>query len=270
MALESATHINDLVATNPTSSDNVSDGDNHIRLIKSAVKTTFPNITGAMTKTHTELNTTVVDVAAATDANTASTIVKRDGSGNFTAGTVTAALTGNVTGNVTGNLTGNVTGNVSGTAGSLASAVAIALSGDVTGTANFDGSAGITIAATVADDSHDHTIANVDGLQAALDGKLASGANAVSASQWSNARTITLAGDLSGNVSIDGSGDVTLTAAVSDNSHLHAIGNITGLQAALDGKLSTTGTAANSTQWGGYNISTAATGNDANTIYFRT
>jgi hypothetical protein len=270
MALESATHINDLVATNPTSSDNVSDGDNHIRLIKLAVKTTFPNITGAMTKTHTELNTTVVDVAAATDANTASTIVKRDGSGNFTAGTVTAALTGDVTGNVTGNLTGNVTGNVSGTAGSLASAVAIALSGDVTGTANFDGSAGITIAATVADDSHDHVIANVDGLQAALDGKLASGANAVSASQWSSARTITLAGDLSGNVSIDGSGDVTLTAAVSDNSHLHAIGNVTGLQAALDGKLSTTGTAANSTQWGGYNISTAATGNDANTIYFRT
>ena len=31
---------------------------------------------------------------AATDANTAGTIVKRDASGNFTAGTITAALTG--------------------------------------------------------------------------------------------------------------------------------------------------------------------------------
>lgn len=37
-----------------------------------------------------------------TDANTASKIVKRDSSGNFSAGTVTASLTGNVTGNVTG------------------------------------------------------------------------------------------------------------------------------------------------------------------------
>lgn len=34
---------------------------------------------------------------AATDANTASTIVKRDASGNFTAGTITAALSGNAT-----------------------------------------------------------------------------------------------------------------------------------------------------------------------------
>lgn len=42
---------------------------------------------------------------AATNANTASTIVKRDGSGNFTAGTIAANLTGNASGtaaNVTG------------------------------------------------------------------------------------------------------------------------------------------------------------------------
>jgi hypothetical protein len=38
----------------------------------------------------------------ATDANTASTIVKRDASGNFSAGTITASLSGNVTGNVSG------------------------------------------------------------------------------------------------------------------------------------------------------------------------
>jgi hypothetical protein len=42
----------------------------------------------------------------ATSANTASAIVARDGSGNFTANVITASLTGNVTGNVTGNLTG--------------------------------------------------------------------------------------------------------------------------------------------------------------------
>jgi len=37
-----------------------------------------------------------------TSANTANTVVKRDGSGNFAAGTITANIAGNVTGNVTG------------------------------------------------------------------------------------------------------------------------------------------------------------------------
>jgi hypothetical protein len=44
----------------------------------------------------------------ATNANTASTIVKRDASGNFAAGTITATITGNVTGDLTGNVTGTV------------------------------------------------------------------------------------------------------------------------------------------------------------------
>ena len=39
-------------------------------------------------------------------ANTASKLVLRDSSGNFSAGTITAILTGNVTGNVTGNTSG--------------------------------------------------------------------------------------------------------------------------------------------------------------------
>ena len=38
----------------------------------------------------------------ATAANTANTVVKRDGSGNFAAGTITATFVGNVTGDVTG------------------------------------------------------------------------------------------------------------------------------------------------------------------------
>ena len=56
MGLESGTYISDLVATNPTGSDQKSQGDDHIRLIKSTVKSTFPNISGAVTPTHTELN----------------------------------------------------------------------------------------------------------------------------------------------------------------------------------------------------------------------
>jgi trimeric autotransporter adhesin len=48
--------------------------------------------------------TNIIDTAAST--NTVSKLVLRDGSGNFSAGTITATLTGNVTGNVTGNTSG--------------------------------------------------------------------------------------------------------------------------------------------------------------------
>jgi hypothetical protein len=60
----------------------------------------------------------------ATSANTASRIVMRDGSGNFSAGTIAANLAGNVTGDVTGNVSGSaasftgfLAGDVSGTQG---------------------------------------------------------------------------------------------------------------------------------------------------------
>jgi microcystin-dependent protein len=56
MALESATYISDLVSTNPTSSDGIAQGDDHLRLLKSTIKATFPNVSGAVTATHTELN----------------------------------------------------------------------------------------------------------------------------------------------------------------------------------------------------------------------
>jgi len=90
----------------------------------------------------------------ATSANTVNAIVARNASGNFTAGTITAALSGNAT-----------------TATTLQTARTIALGGDVSGSASFNGSANITITATVADDSHNHIISNVDGLQTALDAK---------------------------------------------------------------------------------------------------
>lgn len=56
MALESSTYISGLVATNPVTGDGVKEGDDHIRLLKSTLLNTFPNITGAVTPTHTELN----------------------------------------------------------------------------------------------------------------------------------------------------------------------------------------------------------------------
>ncbi len=68
------------------------------------------------------------------------------------------------------------TGN-SATATKLSSARTISLTGDVTGSTSFDGSGNVSITATVADDSHNHTIANVDGLQTALNGKSATSHN---------------------------------------------------------------------------------------------
>jgi hypothetical protein len=57
MGLESATYISQLNSANPVGAvDPKAQGDDHIRLVKSTLQASFPNITGAMTKTHTELN----------------------------------------------------------------------------------------------------------------------------------------------------------------------------------------------------------------------
>jgi hypothetical protein len=69
-------------------------------------------------------------------ANTPNTVVKRDGSGNFAAGTITANLTGDVTGNAD-------------TATTLETARTISLAGDVTGSVSFDGSQNVSITATI-------------------------------------------------------------------------------------------------------------------------
>lgn len=70
----------------------------------------------------------------ATNANTPSAIVARDPSGNFSAGTITAALAGNAS-----------------TATALATGQTISLTGDVTGTSTaFNGSAPLSFAATLA------------------------------------------------------------------------------------------------------------------------
>lgn len=56
-------------------------------------------------------------------------------------------------------------------ADNLSSARTISLTGDATGSVSFDGSKDVSITVTVADNSHNHTIGNVDGLQDVLDSK---------------------------------------------------------------------------------------------------
>lgn len=73
-------------------------------------------------------------VSAATSNNTASTIVKRDASGNFNAGTITAALSGNAT-----------------TATTWQTARNLSLTGDATATlSSVDGSSNVSTALTLA------------------------------------------------------------------------------------------------------------------------
>lgn len=56
MPLENAAFINGLDATNPAAGDALGQADDHLRLIKAAVKATFPNVTAAVTLTHNEIN----------------------------------------------------------------------------------------------------------------------------------------------------------------------------------------------------------------------
>jgi hypothetical protein len=97
--------------------------------------------------------------------NTPNAIVARNALGDFFANTITANLSGNAS-----------------TATKLATARTLSLTGDVSGSVSFDGSANATITAAVLDDSHSHVIANVDNLQTALDAKVTN-AGSVSAIQ---------------------------------------------------------------------------------------
>jgi len=68
MGLESATYISQLVATNPLATDAISQGDDHIRLIKSVLQAQFSGLSGttAVTASGAEMN--LVDGCTATTA----------------------------------------------------------------------------------------------------------------------------------------------------------------------------------------------------------
>jgi len=157
----------------------------------------FPGPTVAMVGTSTAANVHSAELAAnsATELNTASTIVKRDISGSFSAGTVTA------------NLVGNVTGNVSGNAATSTSATSFTgpLAGDVTGTQGAS------------------VVAKVGGVTAAA---IATGANLANAATNSNAASTLVARDASGNFSAG-----TITANLTGN----VTGNVSGSAASVTG-----------------------------------
>lgn len=97
MAIESAAFISDLNTSNPPGSDPVGQADDHIRLLKSVLKATFPNLSGAVTSTQTQLNGALVPTGCILlwSGSTSSvptgwalcngqTAARSDGSGNIT------------------------------------------------------------------------------------------------------------------------------------------------------------------------------------------
>ena len=161
--------------------------------------------------------------------------------GNVSAGNVNATIVGNVTGNLTGNVTGNA--DTATTADALTTARAIEVSGAVTGTANFDGSAAINIVTTNTADptitlsgavTGSGTLTNLGNVTIATtatsdptitltgavtgSGTLTNLGNVSIATTNTADPTITLAGDLSGSATLTNLGDATLTATIAANS----------------------------------------------------
>jgi len=68
MALESASYISELTATNPTASDSVAQGDDHLRLLKTVLKTQFSGLTGTTAIASSEAELNILDGVTATAA----------------------------------------------------------------------------------------------------------------------------------------------------------------------------------------------------------
>lgn len=140
MTIETATYISSLNSANPGASDAISEGDDHIRLLKSTIKATFPNVAGAATPSHTELNyVTGVTSAIQTQINAKAPSV----SPTFTTPALGTPASGVLT---------NCTGTASGLTAGLANALAAGAAGQLpyqsgSGTTAFSaaGTAGQTL-----------------------------------------------------------------------------------------------------------------------------
>ena len=107
------------------------------------------------------------------------------------------------------------------TTGNAATATALETARTIGGV-SFDGTANINLAGVNTTGNQDTT------------------GNAATATAWETARTVTLSGDVSGSATgVDGSGNISITTTVADDSHNHVISNVDGLQTALDAKAPT-------------------------------
>lgn len=147
-----------------------------------SIAPTVNSIGGVSSSTIGTINTTVT---AATSSNTVNTLVKRDASGNFSAGTITANLTGNVTGSLTGNATTATTANsISGTVtiangGTNATTASAALSnlGAASIGANLNDQTGTTYTLQSSDNGKVVTLSNASAITVTVPAGLVTGFN---------------------------------------------------------------------------------------------
>jgi hypothetical protein len=199
----------------------------------------YGNGTGAFTA-----STSIPNAATtATNANTANAIVARDGSGNFSAGTITASLNGNAsTATTAANVNnGTLSLGVSGTG----------LSGSATFTANQSGNSTFTVTSNA-------TNANTGGAIVARDGSGNFSAGTVTAALSGNATTATTLQTARniGGVSFNGSADINLPG-------VNTAGNQNTSGNAATATLATTATTANALNTGNAYTGTGFTASGA-------
>ena len=129
---------------------------------------TNPKISSVGGSTASLINSAEILANASVSANSANQLVKRDASGNFSAGTISANLTGDVI--------GNVTGNISGTALNVTGVVTVANGGTgtntLTGYIKGNGSSILTGASTIPSTDITGLIKTINGSGPASDGNV--------------------------------------------------------------------------------------------------
>lgn len=246
MGLETATFINGLVESNPTSSDSANQGDNHLRLIKTVLKNTFPNLTGAVTATQAQLNTPYLPLAGGTLTGGVT------GTTAAFPGGVTAPLTGNAstatalqTARTINGVAFNGTANISFGSDSVAegatnlyfSNARVRAAVSAAGSISYNSSTGVF--------SYTESVSSVAGKTGAVT-LTSSDVTEGSRLYFTDARAraaISASGSIGYNAAtgVISFNDAVTSVAGKTGAVALAVADISGLQTALDGKLSTSG-----------------------------
>lgn len=149
-----------------TNSENIADGNTVTFSGSGSASVSYNTTTNTLTVSATDTNTTYSAGSGLSLAGTtfSHSDTSAQGSVNNSGATVIQDVTLDTYGHVTGLASKTLT---AADVGAITGNQTITLSGDVSGSGTT------SIVVTVADDSHNHVISNVDGLQAALDGKQA-------------------------------------------------------------------------------------------------
>lgn len=84
MSVETATYIASLDSTKPSGSDAKSEGDNHLRLLKSVLQATFPNLSAPVTVSASDLNSVTAKAATASPTFTGTPVAPTAAAGTNT------------------------------------------------------------------------------------------------------------------------------------------------------------------------------------------